>query len=78
MRPNMTSGVYHEDEVDVLCVDTDRTVKCGVVGFQDGVYLEVAITHVGSINLQYNKQQNVYIGNLAGLEFQSNGPKRIA
>lgn len=77
MRPNMNNSTYHEDEVDVLCVDTDKTVRCGIVAFKEGAYLEVGVAHVGKINMQYNSQHNVYIGNLAGLEFQSNGPARI-
>jgi hypothetical protein len=74
----LNPSIYHEDEVDIHCTDTDNTVRGDVIEFNEGVYLSVAIAHSFKINLQYNKQHNVYIGKHAGLEFQSNGPKRIA
>ena len=74
----MTPSIYHEDEVDVYCTETDKTVRGDVISFQEEVYLEVAIAHKFKINLQFNKFHAIYIGKSSGLEFQSHGPKRIA
>lgn len=73
----MKYGIYHEDEADIHCTDTDNTVTGDVIAFKEGVYLEVSIANSFKLNLQYNKQHEIYIGSHAGLEFQSNGPKRI-
>lgn len=73
----MKYGIYHEDEADIYCIDTDRTVVGAIIAFKEGIYLEVAIAHQFKLNLQYIKQHNIYIGKHAGLEFQSSGPKKI-
>ena len=69
---------YFEDEADIYCTDTSKTVTGDVIAFKERVYLEVAIAHAFKLNLQYNADHEVYIGNHAGLEFQTDGPKRIA
>lgn len=73
----MKYGIYYEDEADIYCIDTEKTVVGDIIAFKKDVYLEVAIAHRFKLNLQYNKQHDIYIGKHAGLEFQSNGPKRI-
>lgn len=74
----LNPSIYHEDEVDVYCTETDKTVRADVIDYNEGVYLSVAIARQFKINLQYNKQHELYLGKSSGLEFQSNGPKRIA
>jgi len=74
----LNPSIYHEDEVDIHCTDTGNTVRGDVISYNEGVYLEVSIARSFKINLQYNKQHKIYIGSHAGLEFQSNGPRRIA
>lgn len=69
------SGYFH-DSVDVFCTNTDKTVEADVKDFREGVYLAVTIQRM-PINLQFNKQHNVYIGNMAGLEFTANAPRKI-
>ena len=72
------SSIYYEGECDVHCTDTDKTVNGHITSFKPELYLIVTLESKVIMNLQYNKQHDVYIGSMAGLEFQSNGPKRIA
>lgn len=69
---------YHEDEVDVYCSETDKTVRGDVVEFHVEQYLVVALNRAIKVNLQWNEHHSLYLGKAAGLEFQSHGPKRIA
>ena len=73
----MKYGTFFEDEADIYCIDTEKTVVGDIIWFNEGLFLEVAINHRFKLNLQYNKQHDIYIGKHAGLEFQSNGPKKI-
>jgi len=68
---------YFEATAEVYCTDTEKTVEAHVMSFKDGVYLTVSIESKIVVNFQYDKQHDVYIGGAAGLEFQSQGPKRI-
>ena len=69
---------YHEDECDVYCTETDKTVRADVAEFVDKRYLTVVIGRSVKVNLQYQEAHSMYLGAAAGLEFQSHGPKRIA
>ncbi len=73
----MKYGTFHEEEADIYCIDTGKTVVGDIIWFNEGEYMEVAIAHQFKLNLQYNKQHDIYIGKHAGFEFQSNGPKKI-
>ena len=73
MRPS----IYFEDEADVYCTETDRMVRADVIDFLDKKYLSVAVGKAVKVNLQWQEKHSMYLGNAAGLEFQSHGPKRI-
>ena len=75
---NMRVARYFEKTAQILCTDTDKTVEGAVHEFEEGVYLTVGINKAFTINLQYNDQHKLYIGKLSGMEFQTDGPKRIA
>jgi hypothetical protein len=75
---NIRHNIYFEPEAEIYCTDTEKTLNGHVMSFKEGVYLTVSINSKLIINLQYNEQHDVYIGGQAGLEFQSNGPKRLA
>ena len=66
--------IHHEDTCELHCTDNNKTVTAEVGNFRlhDGltVYL------VGNkIVLKYNKQHDIYVGNLMGKEFTTKGPK---
>jgi hypothetical protein len=74
----MRTSEYFDDEVDLHCTETDKTVRAEVIDFANKEWLTVSVQRSVKIHLQYYEQHEVYIGTSAGLEFQSKGPARIA
>jgi len=72
----MRRETYYAYDCMVNCTDTGNDVNAEVVLFQPGSRLSVSVQGM-KIMLTYNKQHDIYIGNSAGLEFQSNGPKAL-
>jgi len=70
-------GRYFEDEADIYCTETEKTVTADVIDFLDKRYLIASLNRAVKVNLQWNEQHSMYLGKAAGLEFQSHGPKRI-
>jgi len=66
--------VEFESECDLFCTDNDKTAKAQVLNFRlhDGLTCYLAES---KIIMKYNKQHDVYIGNLFGREFTTKGPK---
>ena len=66
--------VEYNDKCELFCVDNDKTVTAEILNFRlhDGLTCYLAES---KITLKYNKQHDVYIGNLMGREFTSQGPE---
>ena len=66
--------VEHENTCELHCTDNDKTVTAEVLNFRQGDGLTVVV--VGNrIVMKYNKQHDIYIGSMSGLEFTTKGPK---
>ena len=53
-----------------------KTVEAEVGSFQPEKYLQVFMNTV-KVNLQYQPAHKVYVGNMAGMEFVTSGPKMV-
>lgn len=64
----------YDQTCEVTCIDNGKTVTADVEHFrpQDGLTVVVATNR---IIMKYKKNSNIYVGNLMGMEFTSNGPK---
>ena len=60
----------------VECFENGKTLEAEVDRFTKDEYLSVYLNTV-KINLQYDKKTSLYIGKMAGLEFGSDGPKKL-
>lgn len=56
------------DSIDVYCTDKDQHVSGHILNHHPGVFMDVAINTV-KVKLNYNKQFDQYVGNMAGLEW---------
>jgi hypothetical protein len=68
------SRVEHDDKCKLYCTDNEKTVTAEVMHFrpQDGLTVVLAES---KIVMKYNKQHDIYIGGLMGMEFTTKGPK---
>jgi hypothetical protein len=64
----------HEDTCTLHCTDNDKTAEATVMNFRQGDGLTVVLAE-SKIVMKYNKQHDIYIGSLMGLEFTTKGPK---
>tara|TARA_B100000401_G_C52384417_1_gene521149 strand:+ start:362 stop:586 length:225 start_codon:yes stop_codon:yes gene_type:complete len=66
----------YANECIVECTDNGKTVEAEVGSFQPEKYLQVFMNTV-KVNLQYQPAHKVYVGNMAGMEFVTSGPKLV-
>jgi len=60
----------------VECFENGNKVEADIDKFMHNEYMSVYINTV-KVNLQYDSKVNLYIGKMAGLEFGSDGPKKL-
>jgi hypothetical protein len=65
----------YEEECTLYNTDHDKTVTAEVIGYRPGEHLRVLLESRVQMTLQFNNKHNIYVGNMAGLEFTSKGPK---
>ena len=61
----------YANECIVECTDNGKTVEAEVGSFQQ-VFMNTV-----KVNLQYQPAHKVYVGNMAGMEFVTSGPKLV-
>ena len=65
----------YEEECTLYNTDHDKTVTAEVINYRPGEHLQVVLESRVQLNLQFSKKHKIYVGNMAGLEFTSVGPK---
>lgn len=68
----------YAETADIFCTDTDVTVTGEMLSFAVEKSMSVSINRAIKLTLIYDPKIKVYVGNAQGLEFQSDGPKKLA
>lgn len=70
----MNQHSQFDDVCDVTCISNDVTEVGEILEFREKEYISLTIRRSVKLNLRWNEAVGVYIGKMAGLEFQSDGP----
>lgn len=65
--------INHQDTCRVHCTDNDKTVEAEVMQFTLKDTLVVVLA-TNKIVMKYKQNADIYVGNLMGMEFTSQGP----
>ena len=71
----MNREVRFDDVCDVENIKTGQTVQGEILSFREGEYISLTINRSVKMNLRWNEHAEVYVGAMAGMEFQSEGPR---
>jgi len=66
--------IEYDKTCNLYCTDNEKTTTAEVVHFRPEDGLTVVIAQ-SKLVMKYKKTAGVYIGNLMGMEFTSEGPK---
>jgi len=70
--------MYYADDCEVSCTDNGRNVQADVLEFKEGDRLTVALDRSVKLSMNWDNRASLYVGNMAGMEFTSRGPAKIA
>jgi hypothetical protein len=65
----------YDDKVVLHNTDKGQDVEAEVLEFKPNHFLSVSIQRQIKVKLQYIAAKDVYVGNMAGFEFTTRGPK---
>ena len=65
--------VRHEDHCEVKQANSSKTVKAGILEFQEQVKLTVVLNKSVKLPMKWNGR--LYEGRMAGMDFTTPGPK---
>lgn len=63
-----------DDVCDVTCISNGSTELGEILTFREKEFISLTIRRSVKLRLNWDDAVNVYIGRMAGLEFQSDGP----
>jgi hypothetical protein len=63
------------DTVNITCLENNKTVLAEILDFKRAYMLTVSVDRKVKLNLRYNTEKKLYIGNVGNLEFITEGPK---
>lgn len=63
-----------DDVCDVTCISSGTTEVGEILHFREEEFISLTIRRSIKLRLNWQKNVGLYIGNMAGLEFQSDGP----
>jgi len=67
----------YEDAVTITCTDNGKSNSAEVLSFNEGQRLVVSLNRSVKLEMYYNPRNSLYVANQSGLEFVSQGPKKI-
>lgn len=70
----MTQYTQFDDVCDVTCISNGTTEVGEILSFREEEFISLTIRRSVKLRLNWNKRAGLYIGSMAGLEFQSEGP----
>jgi len=63
-----------DDVCDVTCISSGTTEVGEILHFREKEFISLTIRRSVKLRLNWNERAGLYIGSMAGLEFQSDGP----
>lgn len=64
----------HDDRCTITNVNNDTNVIADIMEYREGKYLTVVVMGA-KIRLQWNEKHKKFMGSVAGMEFESLGPR---
>ena len=65
-----------DDVCDVKCISSGLTELGEILTFREHEFISLTIRRSVKMRLNWNERAELYIGSMAGLEFQSVGPQQ--
>ncbi len=73
----MMETIHFDDKCTIECSNNGKKVSVDVLTFKENQFLSVVVEKTVKIQMQYNTEKDVYIGNMSGLEFITEGPEKF-
>ena len=70
----MTQHTQFEDTCEVTCINNGLTEVGEILTFREENFISLTIRRSVKLRLNWNETAGLYIGSMAGLEFQTEGP----
>lgn len=67
----------YADTCSVHNTDSEKTVTAEILDFKPQSVLICSINRSVKVTMHYDAKTKIYVGNMAGMEFTSNGPEEI-
>ncbi len=71
----MNQQTRFEDTCEVENIKTGQTVLGEILTFREEEFISLTINRAVKLRLNWNERAGVYVGSMAGMEFQSDGPR---
>ncbi len=71
----MNKQTRFEDVCEVTNIKNGQTVTGEILTFREEEFISLTINRAVKLRLNWNERAKLYIGNMAGMEFQSEGPR---
>ena len=71
----MNQQTRFEDVCEVENIKTGQTVTGEILSFREEEFISLTINRAVKLRLNWNERAGLYIGAMAGMEFQSEGPR---
>ncbi len=71
MKPNISN----KEVAELVCTENGKKLTAEVLDFKPAYSLSVSVERQVRVNLRYNMEKKMYMGNVGSLEFSSTGPK---
>lgn len=71
----MKTKVSYKDIAELICTENGKKLTAEVLDFKPAYSLSVSVDRQVRVNLRYNMEKKMYMGNVGSLEFSSFGPK---
>ena len=69
--------IHFDDKCTIECTRNGHKVEADILTFKENQFLSVVFQKSVKLQLQYNTEKSVYIGNMSGLEFITEGPEKF-
>ena len=61
--------IHFDDKCTIECTRNGQKVEADILTFKENQFLSVVFQKSVKLQLQYNTEKSVYIGNMSGLEY---------
>ena len=69
--------IHYDDKCIIECTRNGQKVEADILSFKENQFLSVVFQKTVKLQLQYDVDKSVYIGNMSGLEFITEGPEKF-